>query len=511
MTKSLVLLLTVAILSGCATTESQKLGRKVRAQGPGQSSSQVESMDLSGSGGARSQVDPNNPGLVIPGDLNADLDETEDDAGVDSKENVMRSIVTIPAEDNELVQKWIRFFTQRDAERFQRFLDRGEKYRELIEKVLVENELPSELYFLAMIESGFNTHANSSAKAKGVWQFMPATGKRYGLEVSALVDERRDPIRATEAAARYLKDLHNVFGSWHLAMAAYNAGETRIMNSVFRGRSRDFWQLSRKRAMPAETANYVPKFLAAMTIARDYKKYGFRAPQGESMPALEAVEVPSPVRLKSVADVTGLSLAMLEQANPHLLRGTTSTHQRSYDLWVPRASVALVQNKRSEIAQFLIRSQVPVAIADAGPIQSGPIHVVKRGENLTLIARKYSVSMAYLKKSNGLAAGKIHPGQRLRIAHHGSAGTQVSAAAAPKLATTLPPKIKPARQMASTTTTSPASLRQRPTSAASHKVRPGENLNMIARRFNTSVENLRKKNALRRDVLYVGQVLKIHR
>lgn len=495
----LLIALAVLMFSGCATTPPPPVARTTRkwkrtpvVQVP----RPVISDDLSLEGleadasAVRNPAEASaalNPGVSGKGQDQEISNVGESPEAQAGKDNVMRSIVNIPAEENELVQKWITYFTQKDHERFQRFLDRGEKYRELIANVLEENELPPELFFLAMIESGFNTHANSAAKAKGVWQFMPATGKRYGLEVDSHVDERRDPVRATEAAARYLKDLHNVFGSWHLAMAAYNAGETRIMNSVFRGRSRDFWELARNRVLPEETANYVPKFLAAMTIARDYQKYGFRKPQGESLPDLESAEVPSPVRLSAIAQVTGLSLATLKEANPHLLLDHTPLRSRTYDLWVPADKVELVQNRKNEIAQYVIRSKIPMAVAEAG---SASIHIVRRGENLTMIARRYNVSMNYLKQVNGLTVGKIHTGQRLRI----GTVTASSRAATPVVAI---------RDNATAST----SLRSK--ALPTYKVKPGDNLHSIARRFGTTPEVLKRKNDLRRGVLYVGQVIQI--
>lgn len=423
----------------------------------------------------------------------------------ESKEQVRSSIMSIKPEDNEMVKKWITYFAGRDRDRFQRFMDRGEKYRELIESTLEDNELPAELFYLAMIESGFNTHANSTAKAKGVWQFMPATGKRYGLEVGVQVDERRDPIRATEAAARYLKDLHNVFGSWHLAMAAYNAGETRIMNAVFRGKSRDYWELGKKRVLPVETANYVPKMLAAMIIARDYKRYGFRTPQGESMPDLDAVEVASPVRLSAIAQVTGLDQEFLQAANPHLLKGHTPINHRTYEVWVPANKVSSIQAQRADIARHVFRSNVRLAMA-ANDESGTSIHVVKRGENLSLIARKYGSSVSQLIKANGLPrSGRVHKGQRLRVNGEAVARGPVREEGS---------DVGRAREILASSKNIPGSTASRKLASPSskkvtHKVKRGENLNLISRKYGVSIADIRNKNRLRRDTLHVGQVLRV--
>lgn len=489
-------------LAGCASTpvESQRSARRVRRTHlmvpP---TPTVQSDDIAYATGDNSA----STDVVAAEDADepAATETVADHEAGESKEQVRSSIMSIKPEDNELVQKWITYFSGKDRERFQRFMDRGEKYRELIETTLEENELPAELFYLAMIESGFNTHANSTAKAKGVWQFMPATGKRYGLEVGSQVDERRDPIRATEAAARYLKDLHNVFGSWHLAMAAYNAGETRIMNAVFRGKSRDFWELGKKRVLPTETANYVPKMLAAMIIARDFERYGFRTPRGERLPDLDAVELPSPVRLESVARETGLSVALLKEANPHLLRGHTPINHRTYELWVPAEQVKSVLGRRQEIARHVIRSKVHVAMADDS---SSGIHVVKRGENLTLIARKYGTSVRDLIRSNGLSrSGRIHKGQRLRVG-----GTAIAREPVRDRGS----DVARAREILSRSKNVPGSVASRKLASnrgVTHRVRRGENLGLISRKYGVSVSALKSKNKLRRDVLHVGQVLRV--
>ena len=181
----------------------------------------------------------------------------------------------LPLEINQEVERWIDFFTVKDRERFQRFLERGEKYKPQIMAALREQGVPPEIYYQAMIESGFATSATSRAKAVGIWQFMRETGRRYGLRVDSYVDERRDPLRSTVAAALYMKDLYNVFHSWYLAVAAYNAGEGRIMNTIMRSKTRDFWEMARRKVLPNETMNYIPKFIAATMIGTDPQKYGF--------------------------------------------------------------------------------------------------------------------------------------------------------------------------------------------------------------------------------------------
>lgn len=165
------------------------------------------------------------------------------------------------------VKKWVYYFTQKNSRNFITTLERGFPYQEAIAKILCQYDLPPDLYYLALIESGFNPTIKSSANAVGFWQFMAGTGKRFGLNIDSHVDERRDPIRATEAAAKYLSSLHKVFNSWPLALAAYNAGENRVMNAIINYNTRDFWKLSEYSALPRETRQYVPKILAAIIVA----------------------------------------------------------------------------------------------------------------------------------------------------------------------------------------------------------------------------------------------------
>lgn len=239
----------------------------------------------------------------------------------------------IRPEWNSDVQRWIHFFTHRDRKRFERFMKRGALYKTLIEDILVENGVPSEMFYLAMIESGFARGARSTARAVGIWQFIPSTARLYGLRVDREVDERLDIIRSTRAAARYLKDLKGEFGSWYLAMAAYNCGVGRMRKAVHRNRTRDFWRLARRDALPDETANYIPKFQAAMTIARAPEKYGFPRVNFYEFPEVRRVRVPGLTHLSTVARQHRLAFTTILSLNPHLLRGRTP--RTSYEVWVP--------------------------------------------------------------------------------------------------------------------------------------------------------------------------------
>lgn len=243
-------------------------------------------------------------------------------------------VAKIPFETNTEVQRWIRFYTGRDRKRFARFMARGALYKTLIQDILIENNVPSEMYYLAMIESGFSRGARSTARAVGIWQFIPATARSYGLRVDKEVDERLDIIRSTRAAAKMLKDLNREFGSWYLAMAAYNCGMGRVQNAVRRSRTRDFWRLADRDALPDETANYIPKFQAAMIVARNPEKYGFTRPTIYDFPRVQRVLTPGRVHLAEIARKNKLSIQTVVSLNPHLLRGRTP--RSSYGVWLPK-------------------------------------------------------------------------------------------------------------------------------------------------------------------------------
>ncbi|MFA9561436.1 MAG: lytic transglycosylase domain-containing protein, partial [Nitrospirota bacterium] len=188
---------------------------------------------------------------------------------------------TIPLVINDAVAKNLRYFQQGITDRFQSYLDRFHHYKEIVEPIFQEFGLPTDLMYLSLVESGFNPRAFSRARASGPWQFMKATGRMYKLNVNWYVDERRDPIKSTVAAAHHLRDLYDRFGSWPLALAAYNAGSGKVSRAIRKTGSRDFWKIRRTWYIRRETKDYVPRFIAATLIAKNPTAYGFLAPEGD--------------------------------------------------------------------------------------------------------------------------------------------------------------------------------------------------------------------------------------
>ena len=238
---------------------------------------------------------------------------------------------------NDRVLKWMRRFLSTDRRTFEVFLSRGGAFSDLILDKLEERGMPEEVLYLAMIESGFSTKATSQVGAGGVWQFMSPTAKQYGLRVDRWVDERRDPVKATDAALDYLDWLHDRYDSWFLAAAAYNAGYGRVDRIVKKyadGQKGDediYWEIIEH--LPRETRDYVPKMLAATALAKEAERYGFDVRPHEAY-EFERVWVPGGTSLASVAKEVGIDVALLKELNPHLIRSVTPPGT-SYGLRVP--------------------------------------------------------------------------------------------------------------------------------------------------------------------------------
>ena len=250
----------------------------------------------------------------------------------------------LPIEVNERVELWTRRFVTEEKWAFEELLSRAGLYSDMITAKLRERGMPEELLYLAMIESGFIPSARSHVSALGVWQFMSPTARAYGLRIDSYVDERRDPVRATDAALDYLNELHQRYGSWYLAAAAYNAGPTRVSRALNRhaggrvGEESLYWEIVDH--LPPETANYVPKLLAATHLARYASRYGFEVTRAEAY-AYDLVWTPGETGLRAVAEAVGVSVNRLYELNPQLIRGMTPPGP-AYPLRVPVGQAYLV-------------------------------------------------------------------------------------------------------------------------------------------------------------------------
>jgi len=299
------------------------------------------------------------------------------------------------------IDKFIHYFQNRGRERFELYLSRSGKYAGMMQKILARYGLPEDLVYVALIESGFSPKAYSVARAAGPWQFISGTGRRYGLRIDWWADERRDPEKSTHAAASYLRDLYGMFESWPLATAAYNAGEGKIQKAVARYKSDDFSELIRHRYLKQETKDYVPKMLAALTIAKDPDKYGFVDVAYEAPLDLRTVTVPGGTDLAAVANLLEVPVESIRDWNPELRRFCTPPNQERYDL---RLSVDAARIAEERMEEIQTRTKITF-------LQ----HNVRKGESLQGLADRYRTTAPILMELNGLKRNSLRRNARLVI------------------------------------------------------------------------------------------------
>jgi peptidoglycan lytic transglycosylase D len=321
-------------------------------------------------------------------------------------------LYNVPIVMDSSVQSHIRYFNTSIHDRFEQWLIRLSRYRPLVENIFTEFHLPSDLVFLSLVESGFNPYAYSRAKATGPWQFMKGTAKVYGLRVDSYVDERRDPIKSTVAAARYLRDLYDLFGAWPLAMAAYNAGEGKVMRALLKAQAESFSDISKTRLIRRETKEYVPRFMAATIIAKNPDRYGF--PQQVSAPhRFEEVIVTRPLHFHAIANATGVPYEELRLLNPELRRDATPPGDNTYLLKVPFGTKAKVEQLLDRVPTYKF-PPLP-AKAQFAATGSSRWYKVRVGDTLEKVSRRFRVPLKTLKTKNNLSGQTIRPGDFLTI------------------------------------------------------------------------------------------------
>ena len=384
-----------------------------------------------------------------------------DEAAVVPRDPAALPVSEYPLVRNATVEQFLDALTRTGEyrRRIETGLARSGDYLPMIRDKLFAAGLPQELAYLPLIESAFSVKAYSRARAHGMWQFIASTGRHYGLEIGSLVDERRDPVRSTEAAVAYLADLHAEFGDWHLALAGYNSGAGNVRRAIRRSGSRDFWTL--KRYLPRETRNYVPAFIASVLIAKDPVGWGFPTPQ-ERPWDYDRVAVPDALDLQFLAERIALPVDELRSLNPAIRRDLTPAN-RTTDLWLPTGWAATVEAVLAEVPR-----------SEWAPRM---IHTVRRGESLSTIAQRYDSTVSAIRQANGLRGSLIHPGQSLIVPRFG-----VGVDEAPR----------------------------RVAEHGGYVVQSNDTLWDIARSFNVSLDDLCAANGLsRRDVIRPGQRLRL--
>lgn len=479
--------------------------------------------------------------------------------------------------ENPQTAEFIHTFTNRNAKAIRSSMERGSKYIPMIRAILKEECMPEDLCYLPIIESGYKNHARSRAKAVGMWQFMSGTARMMGLKVNWWVDERCDPEAATRAAARYLKKLHEDYHDWYLTLAAYNAGPGRVNRAIEKGKTRNFWELVRKRLLPRESRNYIPSFMAAVTIARDPESFGFTNMEYQIPMESTKIEVDFCIDLKRLAREMGVTKDVLIDLNPALKRGVTPGGFPPYLINVPvqlrqKAKQALreiPENERVQWKRYRVRKgdtlgriarKMGVAVKSLKTVNRiknprrlqigqkliipyGPEkevmayavsrisepYIIRKGDTLSSIAVNYRTSVASILKYNpGIKPTRLRPGQKIyltsgnrkrNVVHQRNFHIVKRGDTLYDIARKYGTSIQQICSMNGIRKTKTLRLGEKlripyplEKGFKNYQVRKGDTLSKIAKKFQVRISDLVAWNSLsRKDILRIGQQLKIRR
>jgi membrane-bound lytic murein transglycosylase D len=403
---------------------------------------------------------------------------------------------------NHVVRSYIDMYADRKRSQVAYMLALGDYYFPMFEQMLDKYGLPLELKYLPVIESALNPVAVSRVGATGLWQFMLKTGKGYGLEINSLVDERRDPIKSSEAAARYLKDLYTIYQDWNLVIAAYNCGPGNVNKAIARsGGKRDYWEIYFH--LPRETRGYVPAFIAANYIMNYYTDHNICPVRINDYVALDTVHVSEEIHLQQISDILDIPLTELRRLNPQFKRDIIPGNYKSYALNLPtKKMIAFIDQKdsitnyrRSEFLTHRLSTDRYISNNDNISTSSDGTYVyykVRRGDNLSKIAQRNGVTVSQLKSWNNLKSSRITAGKRLIVNKR---------------------KIETAKSSPeeSQTLLAQTDNEQHPAESRSvnqyYRVRKGDTLSGIAQKNNVTVSQLKAWNGLNSTKLSIGKNL----
>ena len=381
--------------------------------------------------------------------------------------------------DNADVEQYFNYFNHKARKTMERWLERSQPHLPYVRRIFTKYGLPQDLVLLPFTESGYNVRAYSWAGAGGMWQFMKGTGRLYGLRADWWIDERRDPYKSTDAAARHLRDLYNTFGDWYLALAAYNAGEGKISRALKLADCDDFFELTAKNnrlsgraKLKPETKHYVPKFIAISKIFQNLDTLGYQPVSWDMEPDVVPVQVPGGTDLLALAKAGGMTWKEFHELNPAYRRQVSPPHMET--------TAYLPAPKSDSMIAYL-------ANPGSRPYSGYKQHVVRNGDSWWRISNRYHVPVAVLKKVNNTSSNTLRPGQMVMVPG-GSSGHGVAAASE---------------------SDAPSSTKAIASRRGNYVVRSGDTLWSISRKFGTTVSTIKKSNGLRSNSLKAGQKLYI--
>ncbi|PWJ59623.1 membrane-bound lytic murein transglycosylase D [Dyadobacter jejuensis] len=467
-----------------------------------------------------------------------EIEEIGTQPSIDSellKERFSKLEKSIPLRYHEASHEFVEFFIYKRSSFTRSMMERKALFFPMFEKLLKEHGLPEELKYLSMIESGLNPRIISRAKAGGLWQFMPATGREFGLKQDGYVDERFDPVKSTEAACKYLKQLYRIFGDWEMALASYNTGPGNVKRAMRRSGGTTFWTIYN--SLPRETRSYVPQFVAINYMMNYGNDHGVFPENLEFVIPSDTIQLNGAIDLVAFCRHSGVDLEVLNKLNPQLVKTSLPASTRNFILKVPSMHYTYLKNNRvaimdscsgkmgatdgmiAQVGSVDVLSTRQTTDAQGNTYQTitklitqKSTHRVRRGETLSVIARRYGVGVSELKKWNHMRGSTIRTGQAL-VYHRQVKEVEkvkVVAAAENKAVKTEPvaavdePTVEVATVAETTTTTKLVNKK------LTHLVRSGENLGSISTKYNVSVSDLKKWNKLRRSLILKGQKLIVY-